>query len=358
MDDLFELMKKLEAESWSGEIQITSTEGNANIVLQEGSFLYAYRPFDRAAERLEKLKWVQLPPEKILSKIRSWEDFVKQILNANPENYDALIRYLKTDRFEIFFRIFFWTNLEAFPRAFPVKISDQPELAFYRPKELSNLLREAQTRLKEWPNIQSRMGSSKRFFISQVPSTDSSIRHLHPDAIDLALSEFAEEMGIGAANQSSFSDEELEIIRLCDGRHSVQDIIRMSPDGEFLTLRRMIDLWDRGIILPNDELRSGRKTSKYGSKSSLGWKDIYAAALIFTLSGILFFSYSSLQIETPRQKAPTEIYQALSIYRAKEGRYPLTLNELNSLAIIELRKPSNYNYRLENLTRYTLQPGF
>gem|GEM_PF-4110825 len=353
MKDLLDFFNKLEQDQWSGEVQVTASEGHAFIIIYRGKFLYAYRPFDRALERIENLGWAQIPPQEAVQSLNTWDVFLNTILNLNQENYDRLIRYFKTDRFELFFRIFFWTNIELFPRNFDIELTQHPEFNIYSPKDLKKLVREAQTRTKEWPKIQNRIGSSKRIFISNVPLAESSARAVfNRDAIDKAILEFEEQSGAKTTSQEVgiYSEEQLDLLRLCDGRNSVQDIIRLSPDGEFLVLRRLIELWDRGLIIPKDDYsKVEAKTSDKGSHS------FRSLSLLTAVMAGLFYLIHFSSVSQPKQSyVPSYLTQALELYRNVEGRYPVTLSELQQIGVLKNEDLNLYDYELINLKLYSL----
>ncbi len=185
MSSLLEVLKQFESEKWSGEITVTSSQGNCELLIYQGALLWAHRPLDRAIERISKFNWIQLPPEASLRGVRTWEDFVRLLLHSNHDSYQQLVRFLKTDRFEIFFRMFFWSNVEMTPRPFAVSPPDQAELGFYAPRGLNTLLKEARRRIDEWPKIQKQIGSSKRIFVCTVEIPAENNAPL--DAIDEAF---------------------------------------------------------------------------------------------------------------------------------------------------------------------------
>jgi len=355
MKELFEYLGKLEAESWSGEVQVTSSEGHAFLFLNHGKFVYAYRPLDRAAEKLENSGLFQLPPVTVVQNTKTWGDFIMLLLQLNSENSDILLQHLKSDRFELFFRIFFWTNVELFPRPFDARPEDYPELNFYKPKDIGSLLKEAKTRMQEWPKIQARVGSSKRIFISNIPLKDTGTVGLSKsDAIERAILEM-EQLGSGFSSTREigpYAAEEMQIIHLCNGRNSLQDLIRQSLDGEFLTLRRILEMWDRGLIRPKDgEASTMTKEAKPKEQSR---KDFKLSVFLSSLS-LVFFGLAFLTQSLP-QSDGTEISlrQALDKYRAAFATYPVSLKDLENSGIMELPRRTQFDYEFLNFKSYKL----
>lgn len=351
MNSLYDFFTKVEHSRWSGEVQVMASEGKATVIIQEGQFLYAYRPFDRALERLQKWEDFNTPPEEVLESCRSWEDFVKAINLANSKNLDTLVKHLKTERLELFFRIFFWSNIELLPNSADIKLENSPELSFYTPKRLSNLLQEAQTREEEWPRIQERIKSSKRVFMSTIPLSETSETGSSRDPIDEALA------GAELEDPPNYSLEEMEIIRLCNGRNRIQDIVHQSIDGEFLVLRRIIDLWDRGVILPKDEEASVKHTTD--QRPALSRHDFKVAFLSLLFLGAIYAFYATQSPPTPTQQAGIyELNEALEVYWAENARYPATLGELESLGTLSSFEliETRYRYSLINNRRYRLSP--
>ncbi|TVQ81064.1 MAG: hypothetical protein EA369_00725 [Bradymonadales bacterium] len=350
MTDLFHFFSKLEQDRWSGEVQVTASEGNAFLVFLEGEFLYAYRPLDRAVEKLQEVRWLRMPPEQVTQGAVSWEAIVLQLLRENREKEAKLVRHLKSDRYEIFFRIFFWTNVDLIPIPDDSAFSPSLELSFYSPRSISRLLNEAKARLEEWPKIQKRIGSSHRVFACRVPSSElEKEENRQKDAVDQALERFSDTAGIVLQGDARFSDEQIELLRLCDGHNNVQDIIRKSYSGEFLTLRRLIELWDQGAVGPRDEDSS----RSHGSKSPLSFKELKAGFLVCVfvaaVSGFFFWSQPTPQVDL----APVQ--SALEIYRGVHGRYPLTLQELQLSRVIAGQSFDGLAYRLVSLDRYELE---
>jgi len=349
---LTEFFQNLESENWSGEVQITASEGHATVVLAKGQFWYAHRPIDRAVERLRRLEWAKIPPDEIVGSIKSWEDFVQHLVRFNHESRERLLKHLKSDRLELFFRTFFWTNIELLPREFEVDVADQPELHFYNLKSLEKILKEAQTRRREWPEIQSRIGSSRRIFVLTAGLSDTGKvpKPELADPIEAALNEF--EVDNKNTQSGAFSEEELQILHLCDGKHRLQDIIRRSSDGEFLTIRRVVELWNRGLIAPKDvepSLILKRNNVETPSARQWLWRALSGALLL----ALLFLSSHS--ISSSDSRSLHRVQMSLEVYRAIQGRYPLTLLELSQGGILQGIDGTEYSYHLVNIQEYSLE---
>lgn len=354
MKSLVDLFKKLEAEEWSGEVLVTSVEGNATLVIKSGKLLFAHRPIDRALERLERISWVEAPPSSVVLNCKDWQEFVSATISANEKNYERIVEYLKRDRLELFYRIFFWTNVEVVPRAYSVELADMPELHFYDPRGLDRLVREALSRQEEWPGIQRRLGSGKRVFIvnSKNESLDEPSSEL--DEIDLVLKDFESKHRASSSSVPfSGSSEDAELLKLCNGRNTVQDIVRLSEEGEFLTLKRILRLWEQGSILPKEEdsamISSQAQNSKQIAKEAKAvsfWGFILLLAL-----GLNYLSSARYQAEPFSQH---NLESALEVYRGLSGRYPLTLNELDQAGLGAWSSPQ-IHYTFIGSSEYRLE---
>jgi hypothetical protein len=352
MKAAFDFFNRLVVEKWSGEIDVTSSQGHATLLIKEGSLIWAHRPLDRAIERIEKLHWIKLPPSEVLGSIRSWEGIVKEILRLNSDQYPRLTKYLKTDRLELFFRIFFWTNVELNPRTFSFDGPDPVEFGFYSPKRLDILIKEAQHRLKEWPTIQDKMGSSKRVFISRVDIPESQLEEL--DIVDQSLMQFeGRKTHASAISKFPFSEEEMELLRDCNGRNTVEDLIRKSADGEFLTLRRLLALWKKSAIAPKDAVELSSRKTKF-----FRFSIVEMGALLWTMAmtlGLLWaYSWCAPQKPIP-QSIPASVSQAIEIFHELNGHYPLSLLEIHDIRPLKPEEIQSFVYTLHHPQAYELK---
>lgn len=352
MSVLFEFFEKIDRDKWSGEVHVTSSQGHAYLLFKGGSLVWAHRPLDRAIERFQKIEWLKLPPLEILNNLRSWEALVRDLLNANHEQYGRLVRFLKTDRLEIFFRVFFWSNIELLPRGFDVQLPDPVQFGFYTQKRMAPLLEEARKRLREWPTIQDRMGNSKRVFVSTVEIPELSDRQL--DAVDRALLKLDDD-GMGSQDASlqslPYSLEEIEILKLCNGSMNVQEIIKQSLEGEFLVLRRMMHLWAKGALRPKDEQVLERKEQAFSTGARDWMYGVWVVFWVLALSMIL----SILEgISPPVGLVPTSLTQAIEVFRVKRGHYPLSLEELSNEPALSGIPTDAYVYTLVQSDEYKI----
>lgn len=356
MKNLFEVFESLHERQWSGEVQITASEGFVSIVITKGRLFYAHRPIDRANEKYSQISWIKALADTELGDLHTWQSYVRSLIASNSTRSDELIKFLNVERLELFFRSFFWSNVEVFPKEYEIDTNDYPELHFYRTVDIRKLLKEAEIRLKEWPSIQSKIGSSKRYFVSRVISSDTTGSISRPgDEIDRALSQFEETAGqTGGFKSGIYSEEEMEILRLCDGSHSVQDLIRECRDGEYLTLRRVIDLWQRGLIIPKDDEIS---FSVREEADRSNWKrEILGVTVASLLLSFIFVGSALLNFESQPKTVPNALVQALEIHRALYGRYPVTLIELKESGLLsESIEGQGYAYKLLNLQHYELK---
>lgn len=356
MSTMFQFYERLEKENWSGEVEVTSSQGNAIILIREGKLLYAHRPLQRAIERFEAIHWIQLPPPEALGGTKTWEEFIVRLTKVNQDKYQRLSRYLKTDRLELFFRTFFWENIELFPRPYEVPPLDPLHFSFYTPRNLSKLIKESQHRIAEWPLIQKKVGSSKRVFITLIslPSTTPTEKPAEVDAVDEALIDFGGEFPDNfEESRLPYPPEQIELIKLCDGRNTVEDVIRLSQDGEYLTLRRLIDLWENGVIYPRDlqDQVFNKKTPQL-----FKWSQIPNLIFLSGVMGLLFAGFSYLSPPPSGSAVVSQsVVQSIEIYRHQNGRYPITLLELVKEGRITPQSFQQHDYKLVNPFEYELR---
>lgn len=325
MQNLSSYFRELEEKSFSGEVEVSSSQGNAIFTFHQGRLILAHRPLGRSLERWQKIPWLKAPALEILTMVKTWEELVSRLLDQNPHQYSRVVQMLKTERSEVFFRAFFWSNIDVNARAYEVAMLDPVRFAFYAPKSLGSLLTEVKKRLKEWPNLQNRIGSSKQVFVSQVSIT----REIPAmDAIDESLLRFEQEQGQGTelfVKDVPYSVAEMEVISLCNGQNTVQDIVRLSTDGEFLTVRRLVNLWDRNLVRPKDQedsvsFRHHIPTPHMTLAQSL----LYSTWALVMILWLVAVKPPSPQF--PLNLQPTQ--SAIEIHRMVHGRYPLTLGEV------------------------------
>ncbi len=337
MKQILDFFEQARRDLWSGRVILISTQGSASIEVSEGQVIYAHRAIDRSLQRWKRYPWlnVQMPDSWMPG---SWPELMLELLKTNPDQQLRLQKLFLVDRREVFLRCFFWSNIEIRKQDDRVFLPDPDQLPFYTPMELGELIEEAKRRLQAWPALKSQMGSSKRVFVSSIQNSNL------PDLIEESLSE-AKVQG----NPLPFSVDELELLRLCDGHHSVLDLVQMLPYGEYLTIEMILSLQERGA------LRSKERLAEEGSvvhTLALSVNDVLNA-VVTTLSALvltigLHFVFSQ-KITAPCDSRAVQ--QALEIYRSRFQYYPLTLNELpKSLAI-----PADlFSYSLMNPVTYEL----
>jgi hypothetical protein len=344
MSSLQDLFEKLRRDSFSGEVDITSSQGHATILLHQGKFVWAHRTLDRAYERLQKVSWLQMPEPPF----RNWPEFVIALLEVNPDNYARAVRLFQMDRLELFFRIFFWTNLEMKAKSFDTAPLLAPsELGFYTPRDFEPLLLEARKRVEEWPSMKQKMGSSRRIFMSQIEPSALQVDYSTESPGSISQSG-------GGLSQTPFTPEEIELLKHCDGRNTVQDLVRTLPEGEFLIVRRLLELWQKGAVRPKDDEDS--VVSVHARTGEITARDILASLWVAFVFGVAFFSISRLiGIEPPPRGIPQEIPQALNAFRKMEGHFPLTLSELPSKLFLSKDRLRSYDYSLSDPTHYEIK---
>ncbi len=336
MNEIFDFFDRINNTSWSGEVEIKSAQGHAIVTIFQGKFLWAYRPVDRSLERFNRLDWLITPK----TPMKSWEELALTLLQLNGEQENRVIRLLKMERLEVFFRLFFWSNTEIIEHPRMIQMPSAESLGFYSLRGFDKLLQEAKTRLSDWPRMKSKMGSSKRVFVSLVPS-DVIKKNLEATPSDTE-----------SDLKSFYTFEELEILAICDGRNSVQDLVRQLPYGEFFTIRALLDLWRRGAVRAKDE--DGTSFSRVFEQDRVTTLDMMGVLWAGLLTVVIFCIATLLEgPRTPTACDTAVIAQALEIYRNQSQHYPLTLAELPPYRIAPTTL-EKFRYRLNNPVNYSL----
>lgn len=350
MNTAFELFEKLANQNWTGEVEVTSSQGHALIFIKEGRFLWAHRPIELTIERFSRIEWLKMPDAEALKGIKTWETFVGLLLSTNSDQFGRVVELLKMDRLEVFFRIFFWKNVEIIPRQMPDKEIDPAQLGFYSLRQFDRLLSEARKRLEEWPLMRQRIGNSKRVFSSQI-SVSALEAHL-PEGIAKAVDNADALKGLP---EIPFSTEEIELLLLCDGRNTVQDIVRLLPEGEFLVIRRLLDLWKKSAIRPKDEEHSmiSMTTSPLELQTSTLITAGFLAIALSLFWAVLSFFKPEPAISSGNQSS---LVQALEVHRRVFNTYPMSLKELNESLYPARQNFQFFDYVLLNSTHYNLAP--
>lgn len=348
MSSVFDLFDTLNDEKFSGEVEVTASQGHAIILMKDGKFVWAHRTLDRAFERFQKVSWLQMPSSAEIGNTKTWRDFVIALLEANPDNYNRLIRLLKMDRFEVFYRLFFWSNLEMIQRSVDVEsLLSPPQLSFYSIREFDPLVAEARKRVTDWPEMKTRMGSSRRIFMSQVEPSSLKVEFETSDEPSPSINMNTD------LPQVPFTSEEIEVLRHCDGRNTVQDLVRTLPDGEFLIVKRLLDLWKKGAVRPKDDEES--VVSIHARSNDIGPRDLIACGSLAFLVSLFFYLMAQLFPPTPPSAVHPEISQALTIYRRTEGHYPANLSEIPRRIYFYRTSLKNFDYFLNDPTHFEVK---
>lgn len=130
---------------------------------------------------------------------------------------------------KILFTLFKWKDGE-----FKFKSSDTVEYdkEFFTPIEVDNILMQGMQMLDEWPRITSLIRSKKVIF-EPLP--------VKPEF------EVVDEFHEGMSNKK-LSRIEFETLKLIDGKRNVEEIIDLSYANEFITLRSIVSLIEKGLI--------------------------------------------------------------------------------------------------------------
>lgn len=130
---------------------------------------------------------------------------------------------------KIIFTLFKWKDGE-----FKFKSSDTVEYdkEFFVPMEVDNILMQGMQMLDEWPRITSLIRSKKVVFEPLPVKPEFEV-----------VDEFHEGM-----SDKKLSRIEFETLKLIDGKRNVEEIIDLSYANEFITLRSIVSLIEKGLI--------------------------------------------------------------------------------------------------------------
>lgn len=149
------------------------------------------------------------------------------------------------------------------------------------PVSAESLLMEAARMVDEWPIIERRITSPQMVFRKTAAGGEYARVDATVEADDV---EFALDLLEGAPEsrprkQAEASPEELEVLRLVDGRATVQDLVESSAMGEFDVYRIVHDLLQRGLVeeVARPSADAGREKAE---AARAWWAGVAAAALV------------------------------------------------------------------------------
>ncbi len=130
---------------------------------------------------------------------------------------------------KILFTLFKWKDGE-----FKFKSSDTVDYdrEFFAPIEVDNILMQGMQMLDEWPRITSLIRSKKVVFEPLPVKPEFQV-----------VEEFHEGMG-----DKKLSRIEFETLKLIDGKRTVEEIVDLNYVNEFITLRSIVSLIEKGLI--------------------------------------------------------------------------------------------------------------
>ena len=357
MNTLLNYFQELANKNWSGEIDVMASQGNATILMRDGEFILAYRPIGRSFEKFQKIEWLKTPPQNELEKLDNWMVFIEVLLEGNEDKSIQLANFLKIDRMELFYRMFLWSNIEIASREFKVGPLGSTKLSFYTPKNLNSMLDEAKRRLDNWPQFQERLDSSNRIFVSKINFGPKLVQELESMDTESFRSEDSTEFeGRHPIPTLPYTLEEIELLRECDGRNTVQDLIRRSEHGEYQTIKRLISLWNKKAISPKDEEDAYAESTPLAAKLSV--KDVGILIFMIMLISSFFVLTDILNPHSAaHHRAAVTVTRGLESFRTSEGTYPLTLNVLVRRGLISKIDITNLEYSLIHASRYKLSTG-
>jgi hypothetical protein len=131
---------------------------------------------------------------------------------------------------KILFSLFKWRDGE-----FKFKSSETVEYdkEFFIPIEVDNILMQGMQMLDEWPRITSLI-RSKKVVYEPLP--------VKPEF------EVVDELHEGLKDDKKLSRIEFETLKLIDGKRSVEEIVDLNYVNEFITLRSIVSLIEKGLI--------------------------------------------------------------------------------------------------------------
>ena len=254
------------------------------------------------------------------------------------------------------------------------------DLEFLEPLAVQPLVLDGLRRIDEWPLLRKRVGSfedvpQRRFAPrprGKSPWRDSLLsllgrKHKLPE--DTAPSRDAPPEEQDPTADLDLSSPERVVFGLIDGRKSIEDIIRSSALGEYVTCKALVSLLDRGWVRidssgslpipghpPADVgLSAPRRAFRVVLTSAALLGVLFAIALTFRTSpGAVWQGFQSKGslFRLLNQQRRERVLEALELYRREQGQYPERLTDLvkerilrpDDLSLVGL---SDFSYFLE-----------
>ncbi|MBU1433060.1 DUF4388 domain-containing protein [Myxococcota bacterium] len=217
-----------------------------------------------------------------------------------------------------------------------------------------NVLMEGYRRLDEWPLIRAKVNNYGIVYhaIKDVGDLENDAQALER-LLDDAFSEFAEapagppkKQAIGSA--ANLGAHERVLLKLIDGKVTVEALVNRSLLGEFETCKALFTLQNEGFIEPLKVKRSKAVPGRARVANQTALAIAVNALILASLVGIILLipqSKSEFQLNSKevmnnvtrrlKNNRKTAIISALEVYRIEHGDYPESLSLLLEEGLID-----------------------
>ncbi len=216
------------------------------------------------------------------------------------------------------------------------------------PLSVESFMMEGYRRLDEWPRLRTRFTNLQAVYrVIKEPEEGLTGEQLLDAQMDAAFGDFGEEDGdfgggldndLAKAAASALTENDLKIVRLCDGVRNIERVAGLSRLGLFETLSSLAHLLDGGYL----ELVSVQDLEVKGTGSKPLWMHIAASAAVFLVVGLYFVILPRSKAELAQNAQLVEAEQishikashlqaidaALQVYYLTHKQYPEKLGNL------------------------------
>ncbi|MFH1017475.1 MAG: DUF4388 domain-containing protein [Pseudomonadota bacterium] len=379
--DIFQLIGQ---QRKSGSLMVRGREKEAQIVFDAGQVVLG--TFKRSDEdfllgtmllRARAITAEQLTEaiENQKTTLRSLGDILKSM---GAINATVLGEFVSLQLKEVLFRIFQWN--EGLYEFVPEKINYNRTIIHAKPAEA--VLLNGYRMLDEWPAVLEKVESAEGVYRSLAeaaePGFSSSEGELPEAQSEESFADVGDEVGTEKSPVepgARVTQDHRKVLRLLDGRRSLQEVIYLSRLGTFDATKAVADLLAQGLVEKVTELSPTRVSDEFGGGTALplgSWMvssfrmllSVFVVSLALPVVAFGIRSDFSSRFEEPQQGVSVEsrlllddlrvlverdrIVNLLDLYHLENGTYPLTFDELgtSSLAAEWLYERTAAGYQL------------
>jgi hypothetical protein len=269
---------------------------------------------------------------------------------------DQLKKALEQQILQIIFRVFRWQDGDYH---FSQETSVDYDVDLVTPVSAESILMEGARMLDEWPIIEKRIPHRGIVFVATPAARNVDVapdeEMEETETFDVELEAVPAPAPKRGSAQVRISFTEFGTLKLVDGVSTVEDILRMSPHGEFETCKALYTLLTRSLIreATRDELASANLTANVAATASsaptrLPWLAVPMLGLLI-VSAVLAPRNPLNPLLGPGQRPGSRLTSAVSrarmigIWKALQahallvGVYPETLGDLVRERLVDLR---------------------